>query len=106
MVEKIFRRLAQDLCNAQFTITSLEKAIAIARGERRKIISEMETELACDNFKYLFGKPIGPEVDSAVASLSLRKREQPHGPVFVPRKDPSGKSSPSQSIEEGPTWSG
>jgi len=99
MVEKIFRRLAQDLCNAQFTITSLEKAIAIAKGERRKIISKMETELACDNFKYLFGKPIGPVADSAVDALSQQRQAPPLAPAVSLRKDPSKKSSRSQLTE-------
>jgi len=91
MVEKIFRRLAQDLCNVQSTIVSLEKAIAIAKDERRKVISTMETELACDNFKYLFGKPIGPVADSAVVALSQRRQPPLHGRAVSLRKDPLEK---------------
>jgi len=69
--DKIYKRLAQEVANIQYTIDSLDVALIKARNERDAIISKIETELQCENFKELFTAPQGSPQTSDEKSRSL-----------------------------------
>jgi len=57
MENSVYRGLARQVVNIQFTISSLEDALIKARCELSTVIGEMDTCLAVDGFKKLFSEP-------------------------------------------------
>jgi len=89
--DKIFKGLAQQVANLQFTIKSLEEALRRSHAELDAVIDVIEHELAYDSFEiYPGGTTFGHEAAAVVDALSRRMQAPLPAPDPDPQTDPSG----------------